>query len=122
MMRMRAGLLVLTLCMGVTGCYYDVEETLYGEQGCDPTPATFGGVIEPLVASNCAEPGCHSGPSPAAGIAFGEHADVAAMAPLMLERMNRNPGDAGLMPPNRKLDTCDIAAFDQWLADGAPNN
>ena len=108
--------------MMLFGCQYNDEETLYGPEGCDPAPATFGGVIEPLVASNCAEPGCHSMPSPAAGISFESHADMAALAPVMLERMSRNPGEAGIMPPGRKLDTCDIAAFDQWLADGAPNN
>lgn len=122
-MLMRYVVLVLcALTLGSSGCYYDVEETLYGAQGCDPAPPTFGGTIEPLVAAHCGEPSCHAGNTPAAGLAFDSHATVAAVAPAMLERMGRAPGTAGMMPPNRKLDTCDIASFSQWLADGAPNN
>ena len=112
--------LLIALCLGLGGCYYDVEETLYGPAGCDPAPGQYAADIEPLVLAHCTE--CHGGPTPSAGIAFEGHADVAPLAAAMLERMVLPATDPQSMPPNRKLDTCLIQDFATWIQDGAPNN
>ena len=113
-------LLLTVLSLGWAGCYYDVEETLYGPEGCDPAPGRYAADIEPLVQANCTE--CHGGPAPSAGLSFESYDNVSALAPAMLERMVLPTADPLSMPPSRKLDTCLIEDFAGWIADGSPNN
>ena len=113
-------LLSLGLALIWGGCYYDVEETLYGPEGCDPAPGRFAADIEPLVQANCTE--CHGGPAPSAGLSFETYDNVAALAPAMLDRMVLPTADPLSMPPSRKLDTCLIEDFGTWIAEGSPNN
>ena len=61
-------------------------------------------------------------PGFSAGIGFDEHADIAMFADIMLDRMDRNPGDPLLMPQSGKLDSCSIALFSAWIDAGKPNN
>lgn len=110
----------MLLALFATGCYYDVEETLYGPQGCDPAPGKFAADIEPLVQANCV--GCHGGPSPSAGVSFESHGQIVPLATTMLQRMVLPPSDPQSMPPGGKLDTCLIEDFGTWIAEGTPNN
>jgi hypothetical protein len=110
--------LLFALCVG--GCYYDVEETLYGTEGCDPAPGRFAADVEPLLQEHCI--GCHGGPTPSAGIAFESHGEVVPLAPAMLGRMVLPSSDPQSMPPSGKLDTCVIEDFGTWIAEGSPNN
>ena len=120
MMQARLTMLCLALTIGLFGCTYDDLETLGNPVDCDTFDTTYGQDILPLVTENCQ--GCHSGGTPAAGIAFEEHADIALFAEAMLGRMELEPGDGLLMPPSGKLDSCSIARFTTWIDAGKPDN
>ena len=120
MMRKREWGFGLALVLCSVGCAYDDLESLGTPFDCDTFDVQYGADVLPLVTEHCQ--GCHSGGSPSAGIAFEEHADVAQFADLMLDRMDRDPGDPELMPQSGKLDTCSIALFSAWIDAGKPNN
>lgn len=120
MMQARFTTLCLAAMIGLFGCTYDDLETLGNPVDCDTFDTTYGQDILPLVTDNCQ--GCHSGGTPAAGIALEEHADIALFAEAMLGRMELEPGDDQLMPPSGKLDSCSIARFTTWIDAGKPDN
>ena len=120
MMQARFTMLCLAAMIGLFGCTYDDLETLGNPVDCDTFATTYGQDILPLVTDNCQ--GCHSGSTPAAGIALEEHADIALFAEAMLGRMELEPGDGLLMPPSGKLDSCSIARFTTWIEAGKPDN
>lgn len=113
-----AGMIALTVALA--GCTYDDLESLGGTGDCATLDVGYGADILPLIADHCQ--GCHSGVAPSAGIAFEEHADIAAQAENMLDRMDREPDDNLLMPQSGKLDSCSIALFSEWIQAGKPNN
>lgn len=113
-------LAMLMAAVTLVGCTYDDLDTLGSPVDCDTFDVSFGSDILPLVMDNCQ--GCHSGGSPAAGLALEEHGDIASSAEAMLDRMDRDPGDPLLMPQSGKLDSCSIARFNTWIQNGKPNN
>lgn len=120
MMQARFTTLCLAVMIGLSGCTYDDLETLGNPVDCDTFDTTYGQDILPLVTDNCQ--GCHSGGTPAAGIALEEYANIALFAEAMLGRMELEPGDDQLMPPSGKLDSCSIARFTTWIDAGKPDN
>ena len=120
MMQVRFTSLCLVMLIGLFGCTYNDLETLGNPVDCDTFDTRYGQDILPLVTENCQ--GCHSGGTPAAGIAFEEYADIALFAEAMLSRMELEPGDGLLMPPSGKLDSCSIARFTTWIDAGKPDN
>ena len=72
----------------------------------------------------CIAMGCHSGGSPSAGLDL-KTTPVAqsVLEGSLLERLQLPPSDIRMMPLNgNPLPECDIALFQSWAANGAPNN
>jgi len=117
--------LCLFLCFwGVSGCYYDVRDELYGSAvDCDTTTVvSFSGDLVPLLDLNCNSSACHGG---GASPDLTTHAGVAQSSTegSLLERIRKMPGDPALMPKNgNPLPECDLRLFERWVEDGAPNN
>ena len=111
--------LLLLGLLGFTGCVSNNVEEILG--ACETADMSFTRNIEPIIARNCAVPGCHSGPSPIAGVDLIGYDNIKAKIDdgRIVARIN----DAGFpMPPSGVLPECDRLKIDAWVAAGALNN
>jgi mono/diheme cytochrome c family protein len=109
---------ITIVIMGVTvipGCYYDVEEELYG--GCDTSMSTYSKTVTPMLQANgCI--GCHSGNSPSGNVVLNNYDSIASLV-----QQNRFISGADRMPPAAPiLNECDMNKLRAWVAAGALNN
>lgn len=109
----------LILTCAATGCYYDVEETLYGS-GCPDAVLTYDASIKTLMSNNCT--GCHSGTNPSGGKDFTTFDAVrqATLEGSLIDVLLLPSGNSLSMPPNGALDSCSINLIQKWAAAGAP--
>lgn len=102
----------------LTACAYENEEELFGENLCDPQQTTYSGVIQPIIANNCAISGCHDGGNTLPD--WSVLSNVQANAALIKQRTaNRT------MPPsnaNVSLTAEQIEDIACWVDSGAQNN
>lgn len=115
--------LLISLILGLTSCYYDNEEWLYSSVPCDNT-FTFTSRIAPLVAQQCAS-GCHEGANPSDGLLLTTYDEIKACVDDNNKFANSLTGAGGvsIMPQGTSgLNTCDKNAINAWIAAGAPIN
>ncbi|MFN5324051.1 MAG: hypothetical protein ACK5C5_03955 [Bacteroidota bacterium] len=108
-------LMFFVLTMG--GCYYDVEEELYGV-GCETSNVTYSGTVVPMLESNgCLS--CHAAPATAGqGVVLDNYESI-----LSLVQQNRFVSGADRMPSSSPvLSDCDINKLKAWADAGASNN
>lgn len=108
----------------INGCYYDVEEELYPQQGlaCDTAAITYTQTIQPIIAEKCLT--CHSQALQLGNIVLEGHmalADVAATGAL-LGAIKHESGFSAMPQGEAKLDDCTILKIEKWVNDGTPNN
>jgi len=119
----KSSMMLLTMTMLLTACYYDNEEYLYSSVPCDNT-FTFTSRIAPLVAQQCAS-GCHEGANPSAGLLLTTYDEIKACVDNNNKFANSLTGanGASIMPKGTSgLSTCDKTAVNAWITAGAPNN
>ena len=105
-----------------TGCYYDKEEILYSNIGCDTANVTYARSVAPVINISCNS--CHSGNTPSGGIRLDDHASLTAQVnrgkiPGVIEH---SPGFSPMPQNAPKLSDCNIAIIKKWIANGSPNN
>lgn len=107
------------LCIMLIGCYYDVEETLYGS-GCPDVIVSYDASIEAILINHCTV--CHSGPNAQNGKDFTTYESVrqATLEGSLLEVLKLPQSDSRAMPPNGSLDSCTIQLIENWANLGAP--
>jgi hypothetical protein len=115
---MKKTLLILSCC-GLLACEYDNEEELFPESAeCETTNITYDNTIGPLMNTNCAVSGCHDGNSGLTG-----YTNYAAVKVIVdngkLEQRVLVQKD---MPPSVPLTSCELAQFQAWIDNGAPEN
>ena len=119
--RLIGGLLVSMSVVVFEGCTYEVAPSTLP---CgDISGVSFAGDVLPLLDLHCN--GCHSGGSPSAGLNLENHASVAQSVLLgsLLERLDLPQTNILMMPQNgNPLPECDMALFEVWASEGAPNN
>ena len=116
------GTMVLFSLIFEGGCYYDVEEELYPNTGCDTSNVTYSGVILPLLQDNCYI--CHNTVSQFGGIIL-EGYDQVITHVNSGELLGVLKHEAGFppMPLNQpKLPACVIAKIEAWISNGAMND
>ena len=114
--------LAFSLATSVSSCYYDSEEYLYGNQNvCDTSLVRYSVEITNILEQNCYS--CHQGASPLGGFSFTEYNDLRLYvdAGLFLSSVDYD-GQASPMPPDSKMNDCNIEKIRVWIAEGAPNN
>ena len=120
----------LSVCIGLTGCYYDTEEELYPDSGsttCDTITVSYATDIVPIVSAKCSTPGCHAGVNAAAGIPLETHAGVKGFLDtdkaLFISSIIWD-GNASNMPKgaSTKMSDCNINTIRAWINAGYPNN
>ena len=119
-----------SMCIGLTGCYYDTEEELYPDSGstiCDTFSVSYANDIVPIVSSKCSNPSCHAGVNAAAGIPLETYAGVKAYLDadkaLFISSIIWD-GNASNMPKgaSAKMSDCNINTIRAWINNGYPNN
>jgi len=118
------GSFLLVVLLGLSACYYDSEEFLYGitPVQCDPTPVQFSAQVTGILQRNCYA--CHSVGSNLGNLLLDSYSgvrDAAKNGSLM--GSVRHEGGYDPMPQGAgKLSECDIQALQTWVDDGMPNN
>lgn len=119
-MRIVSILALIAVIVGVSSCYYDNVEELYGTSPCDVTAVSWTADIQPMIQQNCV--GCHSGAGASAGLDLSTYTAVKTHSSNLVNRMNKPNGDPLLMPPSGPLSNCTLNQMDAWVASGAPEN
>lgn len=122
-MKFNAVLLILSVMVIASGCYYDVEEELYPDQPlCDNTNVTFSGTIQPLILSKCQ--GCHNNSSQSGNISLEGYDNIQQQAANgnLFGVMNHDPGFSPMPKGEPKLPDCQIEAIQIWIDNGTPND
>jgi hypothetical protein len=106
----------------ISGCYYDIEEELYGG-ACDSSNVTYSATIKRLLVNyGCL--GCHVGGTPSGGINLETHANVKAKVidGTLFGAINHSPGFSPMPKGGNKMSQCDINKVKAWIDAGTPNN
>ncbi|MCB9265568.1 MAG: hypothetical protein H6558_11120 [Lewinellaceae bacterium] len=108
--------------LGITGCYYDVEEELYPAVECDTQGVSYSGTVQPLLSGNCYV--CHSAAVNTAGITLEGYNNLKVYVDngRFLGAIQHQPGFSPMPQGAAQLPECDILKIEQWITDGAPNN
>jgi cytochrome c551/c552 len=105
----------------LSGCYYDVEEELYGF--CDSTNVTYSTTINNIVNSyGCV--GCHSGAGASGGVVLNTYTGIKSKVTdgRLMGSINHVAGFSPMPQGGAKMSQCDINKIQAWVAAGAPNN
>ena len=109
----------------LNSCNYDNEKSLYGSFDCDTNVVSFEMDIYPIISSHCTT--CHAGPSPSAELALETYEQIKSSAlngsySGMINRIEKQEGTPLSMPPNYRLELCQIQMIKAWVEQGALNN
>ena len=113
---------LLTLCF--SGCAFDSESDLIEVSDTDPDPnvmINYTDDISIIIQSSCVS--CHSSP-PVNGAPFAlvNFSQVDQRASSILNRMSRQSGSPGAMPPSGRLPQATIDLVERWIAEGKLEN
>ena len=100
------------------GCYYDVEEELYGIAVCDTGAVTYSGTVAPMLSNNnCLS--CHAAPAlSGGGYVLDNYTSI-----KQLVDAGKFVSGADRMPPAAPiLSNCNIQQLQAWVDAGALNN
>ncbi|WP_282041345.1 hypothetical protein [Winogradskyella flava] len=122
---MKAGKLIITALFAICiySCSYDSESDLI--DAVDPIDpdiiVTYVDNVEAIIQSACI--GCHSDPPVnGAPVPWVTYDQVNQRANDILNRMSRQSGAPGAMPPSGRLPQSTIDIIEQWIEDGKLEN
>ena len=106
--------------LGLSSCYYDVEDELYIVRNCDlPAVVTFADDVNPIIQQSCAIVGCHISSNPDR-VSLETYDNIKAT--IDNNGFQTRTFDNLSMPPAGPLSACHIDILKKWIEDGAPNN
>ncbi|MFH0756968.1 MAG: hypothetical protein V2B15_06760 [Bacteroidota bacterium] len=121
---MKITALFIIIGMGVSGCVWDNEETLFpGPDICDTLDVSYAMDVVPIMADNCYS--CHSNanaPGFALGITLEDYADVKASSNSIIGAIKHSDGFPAMPRGADPLDTCSISRIEAWVNAGSPEN
>ena len=121
--------LILMVLLSASGCYYDHEETLYPQNGCDTANVKYSDQVTYIVSNNCYD--CHSNSTASisgSGQSFEGHANLsgyiwgAGNQVIFISSINHVAGYTPMPKDRPKLNDCDIRTLEIWIENGCPNN
>ncbi|MCB9246734.1 MAG: hypothetical protein H6606_09935 [Flavobacteriales bacterium] len=121
--RMWIPLLMLISIVWMSGCYYDIEQDLYGGGSpCNTTDVNFSGVVNPIIANNCLS--CHNAGLANGNVRLDSYTEIKKYADngKLLSSIKRDGTIAKAMPPDAPLGNCRVNQIEVWINAGAPNN
>lgn len=113
------------LSLGLSGCYYDDEETLYAlitPVACDTTNVTYTNDIIPILQRECYA--CHGSSAPGGGYTLNTYTgvSVAVNDGSLLGAVAHEAGFSKMPQGGNQLPDCEIQHIRSWINQGAPNN
>lgn len=116
---------MVCVAVGLTACYYDKEDLLYGPAlPCTDSTGTISYMtkVVPILQTSCY--GCHSASAPSGGQAMGNYTADKTMAlnGKLMGTINHASGFSAMPKGGAKLSNCQIAVVQKWVTAGAPNN
>ena len=120
-------IILIALLTAVTACYWDNEETLYGDVNtqCNPVGSSYVQNVVPILNYNCN--GCHSTESAASmgdNIILDDYNILQTYVNngRLMGSINHSSGYEAMPKSAAKLSTCDILALQTWIDNGAKND
>lgn len=115
-------LLTTLLILGLTGCYYDVEEDFKKMVDCNTDGVSYTNDIVPILQNRCYK--CH-----AEGLNLGnvtlegyDRLKLLVNSGRFLGAIRRDPGFSPMPQNEAMLPDCQIMKISAWIEAGAPNN
>lgn len=110
------------LCLGLPGCYYDVEEDFEKMVDCVTDNVSYANDIVPILQNRCYK--CH-----AEGLNLGnvtlegyDRLKLLVDSGRFLGAIRRDPGYSPMPQNEAMLPDCQIMKISAWIEAGAPNN
>lgn len=118
----RTALMATVIAMGISSCYYDVEEELYPGMDCDTMNMSYEMDIVPILSENCYE--CHSQAVNTANITLEGYQNLQEYVNdgRLLGAIKHQPGFSPMPKNAPQLVECEIQKIESWIESGAPNN
>ena len=115
-------ILLFTVPILFTSCYYDSEEDLYPMLGCDTTNVTYSATVLPILQQNCYV--CHSAAANNGNITLEGYTNLKRFVDngQFLGAIKHLPGFSAMPQNAPKLLECNIEKIEVWVNDGAPDN
>jgi len=114
---MNKNLQITIVCfLSILACETNVEEDLNGLQECNQVEAYYTENIKSIIESNCTA--CHSGSGPSGGLLLDTYTTAfnAVKSGDVLDRIQREPGEPGFMPPSgQKLSAENISLIQMFF-------
>lgn len=108
----------------VQGCYYDVEEELYPANTvtCDTANVTYSGTVKSIIDANCNV--CHSQASAQGGVVLDTYTTLKnfGTSGALTGTIRHESGYSAMPKDGNKLNDCNIAKIEKWVASGYPEN
>lgn len=114
--------IALLFIVGLSSCYYDVEEEIYPTTECTKADMSFQTDILPILEDNCYE--CHDAANNFGGITLEGHNQLKTYVNNgeLLGVIKHESGFSPMPKNATKLLDCEIEKIEAWIIDGAPNN
>lgn len=103
-------------------CEKDSEDDLIETPTDQTEKVTYDGAVKSIIDSNCIS--CHASPPVnGANTSLKTYEEVRALSDVVVERISRQPGKSGAMPPSgSRLPQSVIDTVSKWIADGLLEN
>lgn len=113
---------LLTAILLLSSCYYDVEEEIYPDVGCDIEQITYTDDVLPIIQSNCYR--CHDQANNFGGVTLEGYDNLKRFVDndRLLGAIRHEPGFSPMPQDRAQLPECTIQKIETWVADGAPDN
>jgi hypothetical protein len=130
-------LVLILFSLHIQSCTYNKGEVVTPNSGCNTTYSnlSFASDIQPILTTNCAISGCHSGASPQGNLNLDAANSYAALSKKGSGYLDvSDPKSSVLyssivsisdpMPPNgmQAISACDLKRIETWMSEGAKNN
>lgn len=120
----RSAIILFTLSIFVSSCYYDNKEDLYpfDTEACDLDNVTYSETVQPILASSCVS--CHQASNPSGGVKLDNYTEVKKVADngRLWGSINHEAGYVAMPLGGGKLSDCSLLKIKQWIDSGSPNN
>lgn len=112
----------MLLILGVTSCYYDSEEDIYGTIECSTEDVTYTAVVQPILQDNCYN--CHDAARNFGNITIEGYDKLKPFVDndQLLGAIKHESGYSSMPKNKAQLLQCDIEKIEKWILEGALNN
>ena len=115
-------LLLLVLVIGISSCYYDVEDDFAMDNPCATDNVTYSNEILNIVSNRCYK--CHAASLNLGNVTLEGYAKIKLYVDngRLLGAIRRENGFSPMPQNEGMLPACDIMKIESWISKGAPNN